>query len=1141
MPAGSLFDQFTAIEAALAGIITLQGSAGAGAPPSGLAGAAALLAGAGTNGAGGVVQQLSAQLPGVLRFDVALSLDGVPRMFTAVRAATQGPPTAVLDGFTAQLGGAQAAIGGNLTGPLQAALDAVRGISALVPPDRGAIAAALLDQILDVLAGLNGPEAERIRAWVRAVQEQHRTFMPLIAEVQAGADPAALLVAVLQRALEGVLDAFGFEQARRLVRFLDDFPANAIPAGVLPAVTAAFDGVTAAFQANLAAAAGGYPQFRDAAVATAAAMQDLKLRLRPVLAALRQIAGAKLFQPGALERELRARIEAALTVPVQEVQDIRDPFAALFDRIDAAIADIDLTVVRDQILTFFTTIRQTIEGVNIPSLGDTLREQIAPVEALARTLEQGITDLINQIAAFFAGLAGQVRSLAENVGSFAPDGAFHFHAEQDLRRVLTAARLAIAGDPANPGAPSVRGALTAFQAAIDGLLGQVSGVLTPVAGSVDQVVTAATDGIAGFATFLQGLDIATLLTTLRDQVQARLDALGAISFDVIVDPVLQGIEENADKLRQIDSSKLNDVLRAALATALDVVINVDFSVQISKPLVDQFKPIKDVPAQALAELQSRYEQAIGRLDTLNPTRFLVPLLAAFDEVAAGLAALDLTSFLRPLDDLHRQHLQMPLAALKASVLLQPVAAAFPPVITALNSVSGAALIAPLNAQLNALKGAVTGLDVAAFVDDLLAAVARVQQDLESLRPSTLLEPLAADFDRLEAELDRFKPSVLFQPVVELATPLRALLEGMQQEAVTALFEAFQAPLAVLDRLEPAALTQHIQTQLDAVLSAVNALQIPSRINQLKAAHFDLGASVQAGGNEARIALVGALDPQRQLGEFSRLYQELAGAIAGLRQNLALPDLAALHSELRTRLVAMLPPFARELLDVETFQRVMRLADPSRFLAELDQRFDALKNRLLPIRPRDLIAQLDATYASVLALVEGLDIADSLTAVRDLINRFKAVIAGVRVDFVAADIDRALGDVRAVVRALDIAPLFAELDAIHAELGEVVAATVPSTVLAGLNQALAPLRQLVGSFNLGPRLQQPLELAWESVAELLTGIDFTIVLKPLVDELNAIEEAFFAALARVEAAFDAMLAAARTALSGGGSVSVGVTV
>ncbi|HEX8201360.1 MAG TPA: hypothetical protein VF590_12805 [Isosphaeraceae bacterium] len=1139
MPEGSLAGALQTLEGALAGVTGLLGTApGAGAPGSGLAGAAGLAARTPVDRVRSFADGLTGQVAGILRFDGAVALSATTDLFATLSAEVRAPASDGLADFAGRIGQVSSAFSGDFVGGLQQALAAIRGISGGVPSDRTAIVSALLDQILGVLASLDGPEAAQIRAWGQAVEEQSRAFGPLIAEVQAGADPADLVVAVVRRALESTLETLGFGPAQKLVESMERLAADVLPPARVDAALTLLAAVPGAYGQAQAAAALGFPEFRGAVIGVTVAIDGLTEGLRPILGAIRRLIKAPIVQPGALEDFLRHQIETALGVTVDEVQKIDDPLKALFDRIDAAIGRIDLSRVRTEVLGFFETTRATIEAVDIPSIGRLLQEQLAPVQGTIQDLEQGVTALLQQIQATFAGLAERARMRAGRVGNFAPDGTFHFHVEQDLHNLLDRARRAIGGDPADPTAPSVAGTLGQIQAAIDGFLGQLGGLLDPAQAAVEGVRTTALSGINDFAAFLQGLDVAALIETLRGKVQEILDAVVPIDFAIVVDPVIADIDENTETLRGIDPTALNALLREALGVALDVVIHIDFAATIRGPLKAEFARIKAVPAGAIAALQRRYEQALGVLERLNPGQMLAALVGAFDVIDRAVGALDVAALLEPLDRVHQEHLVAPLATLKPSTLLRPVAEGFDELTEVLDDVRGAAIIAPLDAQLGAVKSAVAGLNITGWVDDVLAAVGRVQQVLRAIRPSGLLEPLVADFERLESELDRFQPSALFRPVADLAGPLLAFLEGIQEATIRALHEVFQAPLRVLDALEPEALLATIRGQIDAILAALDRLGLATRFNQIKGQFFDLKAAVQT--DEVRLSLVTDLiDPQPLLGEVVATVLGLRTALVGLKQNQRLPGLAALHAELKDRMLGLLPPFARELLDPETFKRVMRLADPTRFRQELDARFEALKARLVPIRPREIAAELDAAYDAVLALVDGLDIGASLNQVKDTVEQLRGIVGAVRVDFLADDIDRAVAELRAVVGALDVSRLFPDLDAIHHEVEQVVAGTRPAQVLGGLQATLDRVQGLVGAIDPRVTLATPLNAAWEAVEGVLGQIDFTVILAPIVAKLDELEAQLLDALRRTEAAFDAMLGAGRAALGGGAGVSAGV--
>ncbi len=1131
MPDGTLTVSLNDLQGALSGVVGLLGEADASGGGTKFAGAANVASAA----PGDQVQQFgatfTAQAQGALSFDPG-AIDQATTLLTQLQSQP-GVPTDALDHFVERLTTAGDAFGGDLVGHIEGALTAIRGLSGGIPTDRTAVVSALLDQILSVIGALDGPEAAQIRAWAQSVQEMLRLVGPLIEQASAAGDPSSIAVAVSRRALESALEVFGFPQVQRLLTLFDEFPLNALPSAQLDATGGALTTVSAGYTALAGLASAPYPQFRDQAVALAADMEALRVALRPVLGGIRRVADAPILQPGALEAFLRQHIDEALGVQVTEAQRIDDPFQALFDRIDAAIDGIDLSAVRDSVLGFFEQTRSAIEQLDVPSLADTLATQLQAVDGVIGDLESGVTGTLDEVRSFFDDATAQVHTLAEQVGSFAGDGSFHFDAEAQLRGALVAARTAIGGDPANPSAPSVRGTLEQFRDTLDGFLGQINTLLGGVAGEIDGVRSAAVDGVNAFRDFVTGLDLPGKVETLRDQVQAILDQLGPIDFSAVVDPVVEGINDNTGKLRDIDTSSLNELLRQALAAALDVVISIDFTADISAPLDEEFQAAKDAAAQPVAELQRRYEDAVAQLDQLSPTQLLEGLFHAFDTIDAAVGSLDLTNLLAPLDALHTQYLVDPVAALKPSTLLQPVVDAQRAVVDQFASIDPAALIAPLTGQLDAFKSQVAAFDVAQPVEDLRQAVAKVRSDIGDLHPSDLLQPLVDDFARLEGLLDQLSPSVLMAPAAQLATPLLALLDRADEALITALHDLFQAPLAALDRLRPSTLAQELSDKLNQVIAAIRGMNLASRFNQLKGAHFDLMASVQAGGSQAHLGLVMILDPQRQLGAIVDAHNALLTRLEQIRDALVFPDLEPLFEQVQTRMLAMLPPYARELLDRDTFLRVMRLADPTRFLGELDTRFQALKDKLIPIRPADIAAELDASYNALLAVVDGLDIDAALGRITDTLNRIKGVVAGVRIDFVAGDLQHALDDLRAVLAALDISPLLDELDGIHGEVVSVVEETRPSTLLSSLGATLATVQGIVSSVNPRTALGGPLSDAWSAVEDALAGVDFSVLLQPLIDKLDELEAAFRAALQRVESAFDAMLSAGRGALAGGG--------
>ena len=1136
MAEGSLHLEISNLQNALAGIAGLLGTPGEGG--SGLAGGASLTVDA-SIGPNGFELDVDAQFSAVFNFDPQTAITLLQAAFDQIAGELELAPLAGIAVFSDRLEQVNGAFSGDLFGKIITIVTAVRGIASGIPENRMGVLAPLVEQLLAVLQSLRGPEAEQIQGWIESLEIQLSAFLPLIEAAANHPNPGELVIKAAGDALAGVLDVFEFPRIQAALGFLDGAPGNLMPQALLDELDLAFQGSFDSFAPIIPLVAN--PPALNAAIAVHLdAVQELRVKLRPVVAAVQAITNIDILQPGTLEARLRRLLDQALGVEIQDNQKIDDPFKALFDRIDAEVDKIDLAFVRDEVLGFFEQMRATLESLDIGAVGDQIQGQLDGVDGAVAGLQQGVTDLIQKVAEHFDGLVDKLKGIFGNLGTFEADNSFRFHLEKDLRGALSSAKLAVAGDPNDPDAPSIAGTLNDFQATVDAFLGKLSPMLQPLENASTTAVDDAVQGIQNFANFLNGLNIPTLMGELAGKVDAILDQLAPVEFGAITDPIVAELEDNATKIKQIDTDSLNDLVKMALNAALGAIMDIDFTVTIATPLLDEFAEIKAVPAGAIAVLQAQYEKALALLDEISPEQLLAALLAAFDVIMDAVGSLDITALLAPLDQVHDKHLLQPLAALLPSQLLAPVAQGYQGITGSFDDIDGAALMAPLTGKLDELKATITGLDITAPLDELLALVDQIKQALAEVRPSELLEGFSAAFIELEAELDRFKPSVIFAPVAQLADPLLAFLEDIQQDTITTLFDLFKQPLQALDRLNPEALLAEIRGKIDAVLALLRTVDPSVKYNQLKAQYFDLKGAVSVGSNQASLELSLLVDPQLQIGDIMAAYQDVVGALETAKQNLAMPDMNALYDEVRQRLLDLLPPYARALLDPETFKRLMRQASPLRFLEELDARFEAIKNKLIPIRPQDLGAELDATYETVIALVSQLDISEPVGRIVAAVNDAKNIVDGIRIDFVAEDIDQALTAFKAVLAGLDPARFFTDLDAIHAELVAVVNQTKPSTILAGLQAPLDQVQTIITNLDPRNKLEQPLLEAWGAILAALNQVDFTVILAPLVGKLDELELEFVAGLQEVEDAFDAMLAAGQSVL-GDGALSVSVDI
>jgi hypothetical protein len=1117
----TITDRATGLQEAMAPIAQLTG---------GMTGAATLTADSPFANLAQFAEELGDKMSAALPFNSDQLLAPVNAL-GQMKGHLQAPPTGALDGFGIKMEQTEGGLANDFPTAVAQTVGKLNEILDQVPSDPSALASVLLDQIVAVFGTLDGPEAAQIKAWIASLDELIRDLQPVIAAAQSSNDPMTIAVEIIGRSIRATADIFGLDQLETLLNFFDRLLDEPLPASLLTTIDGAITTFDGALTSVKAKAAAEVEELRTVVLAAAEQLRALKELLRPAMDVLVKIASAPILQPGELEKQLRAAIDAALGVKVQDVATVDDPYKALLDKIDAAIAGIDLASVRASVLEALHTLRDTIAKADLDAAGEALQQALQPVQDTVDSLQAGASELLDDLKGALQQASGEVHTLAESVGAFAPDGTYTFSLAGQLHDALTTVRDVVSGD--------IAGALDEFKNGADEFLSQLTNLLQPVEDAISDAATEASQAITDFAGFMEDLDVPKLLEDLAKKVDDVVHALTPIDFKTLTDPVIAGLEENAEKIKGIDASKLNDLLKQALSAALDLIIGIDISKTIEPELRKKLDDVKKVPAEVVGELQERYEQALGMLDQLRPSQLLEALFAAFDTISKAISGLDAAQLLGPLDALHQRTLHQPVADLKPATLLTPLEDAFRELQDAVEELKGTELLAPVQHGLDELKATVGALDLTGPIDDLRGTLAGLTATLEAMKPSGLIEPIADDLTKLEAELDRFKPSVVFAPIAALATPLLALLEDVQQEAVTALHDAVQAPMAQFERLKPEKLQAELQARLDGIIAAIESLKLPARYEALRKQHAEFKVAATAAGGALRADLVLLIDVELELKGFVTAHDLLLTALRNLKRELKLDGLQEAYDQLEQRMLDLLPPWGRALLDPAAFKLIMQMANPLRFLDELDARFETVKQKLIPITPQEIGAELDAAHAEVLQQVHDLGLDERLVQVKAMIEQLRGIVTGLRIDFVADEVDRALADVRAVVAALDPAQLAPDLDGLHADVVAVVDAAKPSLVLANLNAPLAALKDVVHAVDPREQLGKPLDEAWKAIDARLGEVDVAAVVAPVDARLDELEKDFETELERVEKAVDDMLRAARGVLSSSGaSASVG---
>ena len=164
---------------------------------------------------------------------------------------------------------------------------------------------------------------------------------------------------------------------------------------------------------------------------------------------------------------------------------------------------------------------------------------------------------------------------------------------------------------------------------------------------IGQLTTALTDVLG----LLQSQGVADALGAIQQNLDTMATQLQEIGFAPVIDEVLAQIDEMRQRLSEIDVSSLNDILRMALAAALEVVQALDFQGEVVDPLIAQFDGIAEVPKQLLADAVSSFNVLETRIQTLQPTGLIADALAEPLQVMEdGLASIRPSQALLPVQE-----------------------------------------------------------------------------------------------------------------------------------------------------------------------------------------------------------------------------------------------------------------------------------------------------------------------------------------------------------------------------------------------------------------------------------------------------------------------------------------------------------
>ncbi len=1040
--------------------------------------------------------------------------DGLRDPLGALAGVVPAHPEDVVGPLAQRLGSLGGLVGDDLAGLLTRGAEGLETVRKALPAESSDLFAAASDGFGELGQALLTGAFAQLGAWSGGVAELAER-----AEQAAAGGAGDLHDRLLQLLTETVhaLLALVLPDGTAPAQVLAARIGAALPAAAAVALAQSRTAAVDALDAAAAAFAAG-----DGAAALPAAQQAVGAvgtELQSVASALTAALRAPAATPGGLATELNARLDAFAQVEIVDLDDVRSRFHDAVAGLGETITRIDLPGAREKVEQALQSVAGAVEQLGLA----TLPQELARLQQQA---DDAVAALAGDFAQVTAGARSALRAVADGLrqgasafGSFDPDGTFHFAALIALTEQLQAVHDLLT-DQVTPAVKSVHDAVSgAISSARDG-------------------VQAAADAVAGVKTELQTaiqavhddlgkLDVPGRIAELKRQEGELLDGLG-VDFEQAVAPVLDAIRGMRDDIAALDVDKLNPLLKAALAAAVEImkVLEPQFEPSVEQPLLDQLDELLGAPRKALTDAQAAIEAQLTRFDAIAPEQLAKPVADLFGTLKAAILSLDPATLAQPLLEPYAA-LQRQIAGLSPATLLKPVVDAFDALKAAVGEVSPDALVELLHDRLDQLREIVASVDLSGTAGVLAAGIGELRTTLDRADPGPLLDPLVRAYDAVAGALDPYDPRILLAPLARAFAAVRGALDTLTDAHVAAVHDAFAPLVQVPDELDPARAYAAAASALAGVAGGLDALGAGAAIAAVRAAQQRLAQAAAAAGAPAGVRdAVAALDPVADAtiaAAADALAQARTQAAAAFAVTEPPAALAARYLQARPRLQLLAPGWLTATVDAHALRDAVAAIDPSAYVEDLGTLFDAVKAQLQGLDPRPVQQALRGTFDLVRQVVAGLDPAALTTAVEALADRLADALAALDPAPLAIDLHAIAAEVDAVVAALDPRALVTALGEITTALGTAVAAADPQALLAELHQPLEALAALAG--RLDPTvLLSGLGTLVDDIRALIDTIDVVDLLQPLLDRIDELRDALHHALDDVGDAIGAMVAA-----------------
>ncbi len=1022
-----------------------------------------------------------------------------------------------------------------IAGQLRTAADT---IATLRSGDVASVVAAVREALARVVASADADLAgfERWRAYLVELGEGIR---PLI---DAGGTPDEIRQRLLDLALARIRDAIRSiaPELRALLDGAQDFLDGLLPDVPGLGLDASRDQVVAHIDAVRSAAEADAPELPQRIEEYGIALRELSDRFATALDTLEDVLEHRLLTPGALTETFDSELQRVSAIRQDRFDDVQARVESMFEKLEQSVDQIDLSTIHDTIGGFFARVGEAFAPLDGAALQREVQDLAAGLDTAVGQVEQTLVALTAQVQSWLAEATRGIEESISELGQHGPDG-FEFAFEAELQQLLGKVESLVLGDPDRPGAFSLDSTFREFQRSVTGLIDALESELVAAADGLvagrDQVAAA----LEGVRAQIEAVDPSSILTQANSALQTSVDALGAIDFRVLVDPVVEALESARDDLAAIDPESLNELLREALAVALQVVTSIDFEADIERSLLTEFDDLLARPRAVLATIGAKVKAFQERTVALSPAALLEPLRGELERITRGLQ-LDVAPLLAPLDDAVTT-LRAGLDRLDPARFLEPLRGAFDELVAMLDRLQPSSLLEPVQQKIDQLAGAVGGLDLEPVLGAGNAVFGDVDRFLAELDPAALLAPLDEPFAVLRRAVEPLRPSVLLEPVATVVDQLRGFADDLGDALLAQVRAVYDEALQRIESLDPSAVLADIGALVRSLRQRLGQIEPAAALLVLQRAHTATRVALTASDGRTMGSATVEFDllaPGIELGRIVGRYERLVRRLHAVLQGLDPAPLQRSYATARAKLEELLPLAIRDDITAGRLRTLIELTDPDRWIARLDTIFDRLLDKVDQLSPSHLLAPLTDGYDAVRTAIAGLDPRALTDGIRDAVDRAERLLGSISLAEVVAPITGLVDRLRALVRGLDPGPLIDELRGTFETALQVFDRIDLQPLIDELQTLVDRLRErLLELFDLDA-LGAPLAAVFESIQGLLGGLETDALFDGIDAFLAGLRSQLEEALERTATAFRGMLAAIPSGVGNGVAVSGGLS-